>query len=78
MKLERYGYFFGYGADREPVMIKAIIGHKPQFVAKAVLNDFELHIQDISEIKATGANPQKLLRNCWGDDFKSYVIVPKT
>ncbi len=75
---KRYGYFFGYGADQEEDMISAITGHKPKIIGKAVLHDYELRIQDLSEVTTKGDNPQKLLRDNWGDTFKSYVIVPKT
>ena len=77
--LHRYrkGYFFGYGADQEEDMISAITGHKPKIIGKAVLHDYELRIQELSEITTKGINVREMLRKNWGDSFKSYVIVPK-
>ena len=69
-------YFFGYGADSEPDMIQAITGHKPRVVGVALLADYELRVQHLSEITTKGANPQAILRKGWGGSFKSYVIVP--
>jgi hypothetical protein len=69
-------YFFGYGADREPEMIRAITGRKPRVIGQALLYDYELRVQGLDEVTARGLNPQKILRNAWGDSFRSYVIVP--
>ena len=58
-------------------MISAITGHKPKIIGKAVLHDYELRIQKLSEITTKGVNVQEMLRKNWGDSFKSYVIVAK-
>ncbi len=76
-RTHRQGYFFGYGADQEIDMIRAITGHKPKIIGTAVLHDYELRIQDLTEVSTAGANVQQMLRDNWGDTFKSYVIVPK-
>lgn len=73
----RRGYFFGYGADQEEDMVYAITGEKPKKIGRAVLNDYELRIQKLSEITKKNGNPQKLLQAAWGDSFKSYVLVEK-
>lgn len=70
-------YFFGYGADREPDMIEAIIGHRPRVVGPAVLEDYELRVQSVHEITQAGNNPKQSLNKAWGSSFKSYVIVPQ-
>ncbi len=73
----RRGYFFGYGADQEEDMIFAISGERPKIIGRAILPGYELRIQNLNEITTTHGNPQELLRGVWGDDFKSYVIIPK-
>jgi hypothetical protein len=73
----RSGYFFGYGADQEEDMILAISGERPKIIGKAILPGYELRIQNLNEITTKHGNPQELLRSVWGDDFKSYVIIPK-
>ena len=70
-------YFFGYGADGEPDMIRAITGRTPKVIGPALLRGYELRVQDLSEVTAKGTNPQKTLRDSWGDNFVSYVIVPR-
>ncbi len=73
----RKGYFFGYGADQEADMLKAITGRDPEVFGRAVLKDYELRIQKLDEITNKGENPREILRKSWGDKFVSYVIVPK-
>ena len=75
--------YFGYGANRDPRMIAAIVGkHPDQLIGRpAVLQDYQLGIQGLEQIPDTvlaGApdpvSPRQLLRNGWGDSFESYVI----
>lgn len=73
----RIVHFFGYGADREPDLIEAVIGYKPLVLGPAILNDYQLRIQSIREITDKGHNPRKILQGAWGNDFKSYIIMPK-
>jgi hypothetical protein len=73
----RRGYFFGYGADQEQAMLRAIMGESPEYVGEAVLRDYELRIQNLEEVTAEEANPREILRRTWGDSFRSYVIVPR-
>lgn len=71
-------YFFGYGADCEPDLIRAVTGHTPKIIGPAMLNDYELRIQELDEITQAGDNPpRQILHNAWGGRFRSYVIVPK-
>lgn len=70
-------YFFGYGADSEPDLVRAVTGRKPRVVGKAVLHNHSLRIQTISEVKSSGANPQAILNRAWGEHFRSYVIMPQ-
>lgn len=67
-------YFFGFGADREDVMLEAIIGHTPKVIGTAILPGYALCIQKLSDIPETGNNPREILRNAWGDTFVSYCI----
>lgn len=74
----RRGYFFGYvtGSGSED-MIFAVTGERPKVLGAAILDGYELHVQQLSEITTAGENPREILRNVWGDDFKSYVLVKK-
>ena len=64
--------FFGYGANRDQDMIKAILGRKPHG-EPATLSGFELCIQTWNEMNSP---TQNILKNSWGKTFKSYVIRP--
>ena len=77
----RYVYFFGYGADREVDMIRAITGRKPKVVGAAILKGYELYVQPlecITNSKKNDLRPRELLRRTWGNEFTSYVIVPNS
>ncbi len=69
-------YYFGYGTEEEIQMITAVTGKRPKAIGSATLNNYELRIQDISEVTTSGENPQRILLNAYGKTFKSYVIVP--
>lgn len=76
-KHTKYVYYFGYGANREPEMITAITSNLPELIGMAILQDYQLCIQDLSEITEAAGNPKARLTASWGTTFKSYVIVPK-
>lgn len=63
--------YFGFGANRDLAMIKAITG-KPAFGISATIKDFHLCIEELKDI------PQKareLIAKQWGSEFCSYGIV---
>jgi hypothetical protein len=66
--------YFGYGANKDPEMIEAIIGRRPSGFA-AGLADYQLCIQRWEEIPK---NVQDELRGNWSevDDFATYFIRP--
>ena len=70
-------YYFGYGADREVDMLRAITGHTPKLLGEAVLPGYSLHVQSLKDITTRHANPQRILEENWGKKFKSYVVVPQ-
>jgi hypothetical protein len=70
-------YLFGYGADREPELIRAVTGRKPWVVGTALLEGYELRVQRLDEVTGRGGSAQKILRRVWGDGFISYAIVPR-
>ncbi|HSA83630.1 MAG TPA: gamma-glutamylcyclotransferase family protein [Patescibacteria group bacterium] len=65
-------YFFGYGADRDPELMEAIIGRKPQG-EKTTISGFELCIQSLADIPSKA---QRIIRQSWDHGFHSYVIRP--
>lgn len=64
--------FFGYGADRDPEMMKAIIGRVPKGYP-AVLEGFELCVQTWDEIPKEA---KKILSPPWDHNFSSYILRP--
>ena len=75
--MSKSSFFFGYGTCKEPEMIEAITGKKPEVVGDALLDGWELHIQDLTEVTNRWAHPKNILQKTWGDNFHSYVIIPK-
>ena len=67
-------YFFGFGADNQADMLKAVIGRAPIFSGRAILKNYQLCIQSLDDIPTKGDNPKKILENAWGSGFKSYTI----
>lgn len=64
-------YYFAYGANRNPEMIKAIIGRIPVGFSY-ILEDYELCIQNWKDINLKAI---EILKNVgWGKSFKSYSI----
>ncbi|HLD05694.1 MAG TPA: gamma-glutamylcyclotransferase family protein [Candidatus Nanoarchaeia archaeon] len=61
--------YFGYGANKTPEMMEAMVGRVPMGVP-AVLEDFELCIQEWLEIPS---NVREILFRCgWDPSFKTY------
>ena len=76
-----YVYYFGYGANRDLEMIKAIIGSEPVWGKEAILQGYRLYLQslkDIIDLKDFGQDDsfgaRTRLERKWGSDFKSYII----
>ena len=76
-----YVYYFGYGANRDLEMIKAIIGSEPVWGKEAILQGYRLYLQSLKDIidpkdfgqdDSFGARTR--LERKWGSDFKSYII----
>lgn len=65
-------YYFGYGANRNADMMRAIVGRKPKGYA-AVFDGYELCIQSWGDIPK---RVQNQLAPVWGPGFKSYVARP--
>jgi len=66
--------YFGYGANRDPEMMKAIVGRVPQGTF-ATVSDFELCIQDWPCLLP---KVQEMLTPSWDTNFKSYVLRAST
>ncbi len=64
-------FYFGYGANKDPDMIAAIIGRKPEG-EPAILEGWELCIQEWTDIPE---KPREILvRAGWDEKFRSYSI----
>ena len=76
-----YVYYFGYGANRNLDMIKAITGAEPVWGKEGFLKDYQLFLQplkyvvdpkDFGQEDSFGARTR--LQGKWGKEFKSYVV----
>ena len=76
-----YVYYFGYGANRDIEMIKAITGVDPIWGKEGLLKDYQLYLQplkyvidpkDFGQHDSFGAKTR--LQGKWSKDFKSYVV----
>lgn len=72
MKINKTIEFFGYGTDRDPEMIKAIIGRIPEGYPSTI-EGFELCIQSWEEMTPEVRN---ILSPPWDKNFRSYVLRP--
>lgn len=78
--------YFGYGANRDPLMMETITKSKGLSGVPAVLKDWELCIQGIDKVPDIVApnspapvSPRHILKGSWpneGRDFASYTIRP--
>lgn len=64
--------YFGYGANRNPNMMKAIIGRQPKGV-RSFVRGFELCVQTWNEIPT---HVREKLSPSWDEDFKTYFLRP--
>jgi hypothetical protein len=65
-------FYFGYGANRNASMMKAIVGRVPDGF-EAQVSGFDLCIQTWNEMSET---VQKFLTPSWTKKFRSYVLRP--
>lgn len=63
--------FFGYGANRSQQKISEIIGRDPGLGIGAILENYTLNIQNLTQIPNP---PQTFLGKIYGSDFKSYTV----
>ena len=79
--------YFGYGTNSDPKMIAAILGKTETDLkgTPAILEGFNLAIQRLDQVPDSvsptapaNISPRDLLKENWGVDFLSYVIMPNT
>src|SRR6185369_880419 len=63
-------YFFGYGADKDADMMKAIVGRVPKG-EKATISGFELCVQTLADLPFKA---QQIVKNSWDHSFRSYAL----
>lgn len=75
-------HYFGYGAMANPAIMEALLGRLPKSDSRGILKGWSLAVQNLSHLpnvpKEYGGveiNPQALMRQEWGDHFRSYTIV---
>lgn len=80
-------HYFGYGAMANPVIVTALLGRLPKntgvFGGSPRLSGWSLAIQNLEHLPNVDTvhdgvkiNPQARMRKVWGEDFRSYTIVP--
>lgn len=78
--------YAGYGANRDPQMIKEITGREPQVIGRVALKDVELCIQRYDQIPAEVAptapvpiSVKDIMIDSWGqgNDFETYTVRPR-
>jgi len=65
--------YFGYGANRDAMMMAAVIGRMPDG-EQMVLQDYELRILPWKQIPKPARD---VLKNAWSSSFSSYVVSKK-
>lgn len=64
--------YFGYGANRSPEMMEAIVGRLPEgYPAK--ISGFELCVETWQDIPE---HARRMLSNSWDPTFRSYCVRP--
>jgi len=63
--------FFGYGANKDTNRLKEILGKYPEGGQGAVLESYNLAIQNLNQIPPTA---RQILKKIWGDNFHAYTI----
>ncbi len=71
--------YFGFGANSQREMIRAITGSAPRHGERAFLRGYKLVVQELTDVPSKGkVSPQFILRKSWGEKFQSYQIAPGT
>jgi hypothetical protein len=65
-------FFFGYGAYADYYRLKNIIGKGPEGGEGALLEGFNLAVQNLKNIPE---GPKKILEKVWGNNFRAYSII---
>lgn len=65
-------WYFGFGANRDKVMLTAICGSRPLFGLFAQLVDYSLCIDHLHDLPRPA---QSILQIPWGKSFYSYTIA---
>lgn len=80
-----YLYYFGYGANRDLDMIKAITGADPVWGKEGLLKDYSLFLQPLKNIidpsdfgQSDSFGARTRLQQKWDNQFKSYVVKKST
>jgi len=68
-------FFFGYGANKDARRLEEILGKPPEGGQGAILENFSLAIQNLSQIPPSA---RQILKKIWGDDFQAYTICKGT
>ncbi|GEM_PF-1822960 len=75
-------HYFGYGAMANPAIMEALLGRLPKGDDRGKLNGWSLAIQNLAHLPdvpmkhdEVEINPRTLMRQEWGDHFRSYTIV---
>lgn len=77
--------YAGYGANRDPQMIMAIVGDTPKTLGTVCIQDVELCVQRIEQITDNTVDtapaplsPKHIIDGAWGEqaDFETYAIRP--
>lgn len=68
--MEKLFYYFGFGANKSPEMINAIIGRKPEGFP-VFPDDYELCVEKWDELNETA---REHLSGSWDKSFSSYTI----
>jgi len=63
--------FFGYGANKDVNRLKEILGKYPEGGQGAILENYNLAVQNLSQIPPLA---QQILKRVWGNNFQAYTI----
>ncbi|MDB5175696.1 MAG: hypothetical protein JWM81_554 [Candidatus Saccharibacteria bacterium] len=77
--------YAGYGANRDPEMIRAIVGGVSTIIGNVAIHDVELCVQrydqitdDVSDAAPVALSPKQIINSAWGEqsNFETYAIRP--
>src|SRR3989344_2047062 len=80
MRMEKV-FYFGYGVNKEPKMMRWITGNPNLKGKPAVLRGYKLCVQRLDQVPDTvfptapvPVSPRTILKDNWGESFTSYTI----